>query len=146
MSAANDYNEWRNHKESLYDKIVTNFSKWMERPDPQKAKVVERGNRPLKMPKDYDFSVKNVNWDSYKKDYILRTDAVWEKTKLYDYFYTSYKRRLAYEPINQEYVVADIRNMPMPSTELEVAEDWTPFMGYTDIDGCIWQLKTGPML
>ena len=98
------------------------------------------------MPKDYDFSVKNVNWKSYKKDYILRTDAVWEKSKLYDVFYTMYKRNIAYEPINEEYVVPNLRMMPLPSTEMEVFEDWTPFMGYTDIDGCVWQFKVGPML
>ena len=100
----------------------------------------------MKMPKDYDFSVKNVNWGDYSKDFILRTDAVWEKSKLYDVFYTMYKREIFYEPINQEYLVPNIRMMPMPSTEPEVFEDWTPFMGFTDIDGCIWQFKVGPML
>jgi hypothetical protein len=45
----------------------------------------------LKMPKDYDFSTRGVNWKSYKPYYILRTDAVWEKSKLYQYFYTTYK-------------------------------------------------------
>ena len=27
-----------------------------------------------------------MNWAEYDNDYILRTDAVWEKTKLKDYF------------------------------------------------------------
>ena len=40
---------------------------------------VQKGRRPLKMPKNYDFSVRNVNWLDYSKDYLLRTDAVWEK-------------------------------------------------------------------
>ena len=43
------------------------------------------------MPRGYDFSVRNVNWRDYKKDFILRTDAVWEKSKLKDMFYASYK-------------------------------------------------------
>lgn len=47
--------------------------------------------RPLKMPENYDFSVRKVNWSSYKKDYLLRTDAVWEKEKLKSYFYAIYK-------------------------------------------------------
>lgn len=47
--------------------------------------------RPLKMPGKYDFSVRKVNWDHYKKDYLLRTDAVWEKEKLKQYFYAIYK-------------------------------------------------------
>jgi len=47
--------------------------------------------RPLKMPENYDFSVRKVKWDSYKRDYLLRTDAVWEKEKLKSYFYAIYK-------------------------------------------------------
>lgn len=43
------------------------------------------------MPKNYDFSVRNVNWKQYENDFILRTDAVWEKSKLLDIFYTHYK-------------------------------------------------------
>lgn len=33
----------------------------------------------FKCPQDYDFSNKNVDWKSYAQDFILRTDAVWEK-------------------------------------------------------------------
>jgi hypothetical protein len=47
--------------------------------------------RPLKMPENYDFSQRKVDWSRYKKDYLLRTDAVWEKSKLYAYFYSLYK-------------------------------------------------------
>ena len=47
--------------------------------------------RPLKMPEGYDFSSRKVNWGSYKRDYLLRTDAVWEKEKLQTYFYAIYK-------------------------------------------------------
>lgn len=47
--------------------------------------------RPLKMPQNYDFSQRKVDWSRYKKDYLLRTDAVWEKSKLYAYFYSLYK-------------------------------------------------------
>jgi hypothetical protein len=47
--------------------------------------------RPLKMPMDYDFSSRKVNWGNYKRDYLLRTDAVWEKEKLQTYFYAIYK-------------------------------------------------------
>lgn len=31
------------------------------------------------MPANYDFSHKGINWKEYENDYILRTDAVWEK-------------------------------------------------------------------
>jgi hypothetical protein len=47
--------------------------------------------RPLTMPENYDFSQRKVDWKSYKNDYILRTDAVWEKAKLFAYFYSLYK-------------------------------------------------------
>jgi hypothetical protein len=33
----------------------------------------------FKAPEDYDFSNKGINWKDYSKDFILRTDAVWEK-------------------------------------------------------------------
>ena len=46
------------------------------------------------MPKNYDFSVRNVDWRQYEKDFILRTDAVWEKSKLLDIFYSHYKVHL----------------------------------------------------
>ena len=90
------------------------------------------------MPKDYDFSVRNVDWKSYKNDFLLRTDAVWEKTKLYDMFYLLYKDQIVYNRFNNHYTVADIRQMPMPTNEPEHLEDLKPFMGYTDIDGCVW--------
>ena len=47
--------------------------------------------RPLKMPEGYDFSSRKVNFGSYKRDFLLRTDAVWEKEKLSTYFYAIYK-------------------------------------------------------
>jgi len=27
--------------------------------------------------------------------------------------------------------------MPLPTNEPEHFEDWRPFMGYTDVDGCV---------
>ena len=48
----------------------------------------------LNMPKSYDFSTKSIDWNKYKPYYLLRTDAVWEKSKLYQYFYSLYKAPL----------------------------------------------------
>ena len=90
------------------------------------------------MPKNYDFSVRNVDWSQYKNDYILRTDAVWEKTKLLDMFYVEYKSNLVFDALQNKYMVANIRMMPMPTNEPEHFEDWRPFYGYTDLDGCVW--------
>ena len=131
---------------SIYDTMMDRFNSKLDRPDAVRAASENRGKRPLKMPKNYDFSVRNVKWGQYDKDYILRTDAVWEKSKLYDIFYTIYKSKFLYDNFNNRYMVANIRQMPMPSTEPEVLEDWKPFMGFTDIDGCVWQFKVGPMV
>lgn len=131
---------------SIYDHMVDRFNSKVEKPSAERASVEQRGARPLKMPKNYDFSVRNVKWSNYDKDYILRTDAVWEKSKLYDVFYTIYKSKFLYDNFNNRYLVANIRMMPMPSTEPEVLEDWKPFMGFSDIDGCVWQFKVGPMV
>ena len=136
---------------SVYDKIVDqlheNISKARAESDQgAAAKNVQTGRRPLKMPKNYDFSVRNVKWSDYSKDFLLRTDAVWERTKLFDTFYTNYKSGFSYDSVNNKYMIANIRMMPLPTNEPEHLEDWRPFMGYTDIDGCIWQFKTGPMV
>ena len=130
---------------SEYDKIVEDFNEKVSHKQIQKPENT-RGRRPLKMPKDYDFSVRNVNWSQYKNDYILRTDAVWERKKMMDMFYTIYKSKMLYDDFNNTYQVADIRQMPLPTTESEVFEEWRPFMGFSDIDGCLWQFKVGPML
>ena len=88
--------------------------------------------------KRYDFDFRNVNWNDYKDDFILRTDAVWEKSKLLDIFYTHYKSKFIYSSVNNTYQIANIRMMPAPTNEAEHFEDWRPFNGYTDVDGCVW--------
>ena len=44
-----------------------------------------------KMPENYDFQTKSKDWSEYWSNFILRTDAVWEKYKLLDYFRCYYK-------------------------------------------------------
>ena len=80
------------------------FSEWMKElkdhvSDSMKAKEnkIEKSKRPIKMPKNYDWNVRNVDWSQYKDDYLLRTDAVWERSKLLDLFYTHYKSPLVYD-------------------------------------------------
>jgi len=132
---------------STYDNMVDSFHSNIEPVDRVQAQQVRKGRRPLKMPKNYDFSVRNVDWRSYKKDFLLRTDAIWERSKLMDIFYTCYKGdTFAFDKVNERYMVPNIRMMPLPTNEPEHLEDWTPFMGYTDVDGCVWQFKVGPML
>ena len=73
------------------DSMLKNAFNALTKPDREQAEKVRKNKRPLKMPKGYDFSVRNVNWNDYKDDFILRTDAVWERSKLLDIFYTHYK-------------------------------------------------------
>lgn len=61
------------------------------------------------MPKNYDFGVRNVDWRQYKDDYLLRTDAVWERSKLLDLFHTLYKTKFLYDDYNNTYMIANIR-------------------------------------
>lgn len=76
---------------SLFDNIVDYLHNNIEKKSKIPDQTVQKSRRPLKMPKDYDFSVRNVDWKEYEKDFLLRTDAVWEKSKLLDIFYTHYK-------------------------------------------------------
>lgn len=76
---------------SIYDTLIDNFNKNIDKKDPHEAEIIAKNRRPLKMPKNYDFSVRNVDWSSYKRDFILRTDAAWERSKLLDVFYSNYK-------------------------------------------------------
>lgn len=45
-----------------------------------------------------------------------------------------------YDSLSNKYMIANIRMMPLPTNEPEHFEDWRPFMGYTDIDGCVVSL------
>src|SRR5450830_957023 len=121
----------------VYDSILGYLNEGVENPGKPKQDV-QKGKRPLKMPKNYDFSVRNVNWADYSKDFLLRTDAIWERNKLFDIFYSEYKARFLYDNVNNRYMIANIRMMPLPTNEPEHLEDWRPFMGYTDHDGCVW--------
>ena len=53
---------------SMYDQIVDNLHDKCEKKTSAQADQVQKGRRPLKMPKGYDFSVRNVNWEDYKFD------------------------------------------------------------------------------
>lgn len=82
----------------MYQHLLHNFTSnlpYKTKPQPL-TDSPRKNRRPLRKPRDYDFSVSQVDWDQYKNDFILRTDAVWEKSKLYDIFYTVYKVRFGY--------------------------------------------------
>jgi hypothetical protein len=46
-----------------------------------------------------------------------------------------------YDRTSNKYMIANIRQMPLPTNEPEHFEDWRPFMGYTDTDGCVVSLS-----
>lgn len=131
---------------TVFDSLIDRLHSSIEKKAEDLAALPQKTKRPLKMPKNYDFSVRNVDWTQYKDDYVLRTDAVWEKSKLLDIFYTHYKSKFVYDNVNNKYMIANIRQMATPTNEAEHFEDWRPFYGYTDVDGCVWQFKVGPML
>lgn len=131
---------------TVFDNLIDHFASTITKKNESEEAQVQKSRRPLKMPKNYDFSVRNVDWNEYKSDFILRTDAVWEKSKLLDLFYTHYKSKFVYDHVNNIYMISNIRQMPSPTNEPEHFEDWRPFYGYNDIDGCVWQFKTGPKL
>ena len=94
---------------SSYSGMLGMMSQSMSEKSETKAAEVQKAKRPLKMPKGYDFSVRNVDWNQYKNDYILRTDAVWEKSKLLDLFFTHYKSKFHYDSFSNRYLIANIR-------------------------------------
>ena len=94
---------------TAFDTIIDGFVSKADKKETTEKAPLQKTRRPLKMPKNYDFSVRNVDWNEYKNDYILRTDAVWEKSKLLDLFYTHYKSKMSYDYINNQYMVANIR-------------------------------------
>ena len=53
---------------------------------------------------------------------------------------------MVYDKVTNRYLIANIRMMPLPTNEPEQLEDWKPFFPYSDVDGCIWQFKSGPMM
>ena len=129
--------------ETLWKKLADNFSG--PAANAKEVKSYGKGERPLKIPEGYDFSTRNVDWNQYKEDYILRTDAVWEKSKLKDYFYSLFKTMM-YDPKTNEYKVNDLRIVPLPTTTADHLEDVKVFKGWSEVDGCIWQFKQGPKI
>jgi len=58
----------------------------------------------LKYASTYDFSNRGIDWEDYQRDVRLRTDAVWERQKLKDYFRMFYKI-FYWDPKSEAYYV-----------------------------------------
>ena len=58
----------------------------------------------MKYNPNYDFSNKGVDWEGYEKEVRLRTDAVWERTKLKDYFRLFFKI-FYWDPKSEKYYI-----------------------------------------
>lgn len=59
-----------------------------------------------KIPQNYDFSSVGMDWTKFHKYFRLRTDAVWEKTKLRDFF-RSYHKFFIFNYVDGHYVWAE---------------------------------------
>ncbi|OMJ72601.1 hypothetical protein SteCoe_15802 [Stentor coeruleus] len=58
----------------------------------------------MKYNPNYDFSNKGIDWESYEKEARLRTDAVWERSKLKDFFRCFYKV-FYWDPKSEKYYI-----------------------------------------
>ena len=94
---------------SVYNTIVDLLYQTIDKKNEKTEVINQKAKKPLKMPKNYDFSVRNVDWNQYKNDFLLRTDAVWERSKLLDIFYVHYKSRFVYDSVSNKYMIANIR-------------------------------------
>ena len=49
-----------------------------------------------------------------------------------------------FDPIYNGYFVTDLKTQPIPVNDMDQLEEFSPFDGYSDVDGCIWQFNYGP--
>jgi hypothetical protein len=73
---------------------------------------------------------KKVNWKEYENDFILRTDAVWEKTKLKDYF-RSYSKCFWFDIPLQRYTFIEPEEAYTLIFEGSSLEDFQTYPGST---------------
>ncbi len=85
---------------------------------------------PVKIPKDYDFSNKHFQEQDYQKDFLLRTDAVWEKSKLKDWF-RLYHKVFHFNHTTREYQIMEPEDLYTVVFEPWALEDLETFRGYT---------------
>ena len=85
-----------------------------------------------KMPENYNFSTRNVDWSAYHPYFRLRTDAVWEKSKLFQWFRAFYKKHLYFNHDEKQYyyvAMMDQADMIDPTT---FEMNSTPYMGFSE--------------
>ena len=58
----------------------------------------------IKYDPKYDFSNKGIDWEEYEREARLRTDAIWERKKLKDYFRIFYKV-FFWDPKTEKYYI-----------------------------------------
>lgn len=84
-----------------------------------------------KIPENYDFSHTEEDLQKHSGKFSFRTDAVWEKHKLLDFF-RAYFRVFRFDKNSQQYVVVQpsdpvINNYTVPMEDAEL----TPHLGFT---------------
>ena len=48
---------------TMFDTLIDTIHEGISKKDESVSQVNQKATRPLKMPKNYDFSVRNVNWN-----------------------------------------------------------------------------------
>eukprot|EP01016_Furgasonia_blochmanni_P012987 TRINITY_DN1654_c0_g1_i11.p1 TRINITY_DN1654_c0_g1~~TRINITY_DN1654_c0_g1_i11.p1 ORF type:complete len:251 (-),score=91.35 TRINITY_DN1654_c0_g1_i11:225-977(-) len=84
----------------------------------------------FRMPPNYNFSTRNFNWKEYESDFLLRTDAVWEKYKLKDIF-RSYLKVFYFDKGLKNYQIIEPDDIYQLLYENTSIDDFTKFPGYT---------------
>lgn len=90
------------------------------------------------MPEDYSFSTKGKDFTKYYDKFILRTDAVWEKSKLKDMYRLMYKN-FYFNPEDNKYYTLEPEEMHRwlfnPQTIFDMIHE---FKGYSDTGKCVF--------
>jgi len=84
-----------------------------------------------KMPGGYSFDTRGKDWGQYEKHFLLRTDAVYEKKKLTDFFRTYFKCFFFDSRIN-DYVITEPDDIYQNTFEsFNHNDEYIPFPGFT---------------
>ena len=83
----------------------------------------------FKIPESYDFSTRGKNWSEYHGDFLLRTDAIWEKEKLRDWF-RLYQKCFYFDRSKNQYLFIEPEDIYTILYEGWALEDLTPFVGF----------------
>ncbi|EAS07366.4 hypothetical protein TTHERM_00568030 (macronuclear) [Tetrahymena thermophila SB210] len=97
------------------------------------SSAVEKKDLPAdygKMPAGYNFLTRGKDWREYDKDFILRTDAVWEKFQL-EHFFRNYMKCFFFDHGLKKYQMFEPEDMYTVVFEGWALDDLITFPGFT---------------